>query len=58
MSNVRTTGPANLDGELRSPEELAARLESEYGAHLAIMDQRLDEALQAAGFDGAIDLRG
>lgn len=58
MSNVRTTGPANLDGELRSPEELAARLESEYGAHLAIMDQRLDEALQAAGFDGAIVFAG
>jgi Xaa-Pro dipeptidase len=58
LSNVRTIGPATLDSELRSPEELGARLESEYGAHLAIMDQRLDEALTAAGFDGAIIFAG
>ena len=58
MSNVRTIGPAALDSEFRSPEELGARLESEYGAHLAIMDQRLDEALRAAGFDGAIIFAG
>ena len=54
MSNARTIGPAALDSDFRSPEELGARLESEYSAHLAIMDQRLDDALREAGFDGAI----
>ncbi len=58
MSNARTIGPAALDSDFRSPEELSARLESEYGAHLAIMDQRLDDALRAAGFDGAIIFAG
>jgi Xaa-Pro dipeptidase len=58
LSNVRTVGPVALDSEIRSPEELGARLESEYAAHLAIMDQRLDEALRAAGFDGAIIFAG
>jgi len=58
LSNTRITGPATQDSDFRSPEELAARLESEYGAHLAIMDQRLEEALGAAGFDGAIIFAG
>jgi Xaa-Pro dipeptidase len=58
LSNVRTIGTTAPDSELRSPEELGARLESEYSAHLAIMDQRLDEALTAAGFDGAIIFAG
>ena len=35
-----------------------ARLASEYGAHLAILDQRLDEALRATGFDGAVIFAG
>jgi Xaa-Pro dipeptidase len=43
---------------LRSPEELGARLASEYGAHLAIMDRRLEEALGAAGLDGAVIFAG
>jgi Xaa-Pro dipeptidase len=58
LSNVRTIGPPAVDSDARSPEELGARLESEYGAHLAIMDQRLDDALRAAGFDGAIIFAG
>ena len=44
----------------RSPraQELEARLASEYGAHLAILDQRLDDALRATGFDGAVIFAG
>jgi Xaa-Pro dipeptidase len=57
LSNARTSGPTQ-DSELRSAEELDARLASEYGPHLAIMDQRLDEALQACGFDGAVIFAG
>ena len=58
MSSVPTVGPATLDSNLRSTEELGARIESEYGAHLAIMDQRLGEALQAVGLDGAVVFAG
>ena len=58
MNVVRTPGPARQDSDLRTPEELAARLESEYGPHLAIMDQRLGEALQAAELDGAVVFAG
>jgi Xaa-Pro dipeptidase len=58
LSTVRPIGPASLDADARSPDELAARIESEYGPHLAIMDQRLDEALRASGFDGAIIFAG
>jgi Xaa-Pro dipeptidase len=58
LNTVRPVGPATLDSELRSPEELTARLESEYGPHLAIMDQRLGEALHAAGLDGAVVFAG
>jgi Xaa-Pro dipeptidase len=56
--NTHTVGPATPDSDVRLPEELAARLESEYGAHLAIMDQRLGEALEAAGLDGAVVFAG
>jgi Xaa-Pro dipeptidase len=58
LNNVRDVGQASLEGELRSTQDLAARIESEYGAHLAIMDHRLDEALRAAGFDGAVIFAG
>jgi Xaa-Pro dipeptidase len=58
LSSTRPIGPATLDSELRSPEELGARIESEYGPHLAIMDQRLGEALQASGLDGAVVFAG
>lgn len=39
-------------------EELGVKLGAEYGAHLAIMDRRLEEALAAAGFDGAVIFAG
>lgn len=58
MNTVRTPGPANQDSDLRPPEELLARLESEYGPHLAIMDHRLGEALHAAELDGAVVFAG
>ena len=56
--NTHTVGPTTPDSDLRLPEELAARLESEYGPHLAIMDQRLGEALHAAELDGAVVFAG
>ena len=56
--NTHTVGPATPDSDGRVPEELAARLASEYGPHLAIMDQRLGEALHAARFDGAVVFAG
>jgi Xaa-Pro dipeptidase len=58
LNVVRTPGPANQDSDLRTPEELVARLESEYGPHLAIMDHRLGEALHAAELDGAVVFAG
>ena len=72
MSSTLTISPSSPDaGEqprwvravsyryrFASREELAARLASEYGAHLAILDQRLDEALRATGFDGAVIFAG
>ena len=58
MNTVRTPGPANQDSDFRLPEELSARLESEYGPHLAIMDHRLGEALHAAELDGAVVFAG
>lgn len=58
MSSTLTIGPTNLDAPCASREELEARLASEYGAHLAILDQRLDEALRATGFDGAVIFAG
>jgi Xaa-Pro dipeptidase len=58
MSNTLTIGPSRLDAPFASRAELEARLASEYGAHLAILDQRLDEALRATGFDGAVIFAG
>ena len=55
MQSLRSPyGPASF----ASSADLEARLESEYSAHVAIMDQRLDEALRAAGYDGAIIFAG
>jgi Xaa-Pro dipeptidase len=56
-SNV-TISPSSPDLPFASREELEGRLASEYGAHLAILDQRLDEALRATGFDGAVIFAG
>ena len=53
-----TISPTNLDAPFASREELDARLASEYGAHLAILDQRLDDALRATAFDGAVIFAG
>ena len=58
LDTTRTIGPASLDSEIRSPEELETRLASEYGAHLAILDHRLEAALAAGGFDGAVIFAG
>jgi Xaa-Pro dipeptidase len=58
LNTVRTPGAANHDSDFRLPEELGARLESEYGPHLAIMDHRLGEALHAAELDGAVVFAG
>ena len=55
MSSSRN--PAT-DPNTRSTEELTADLAAEYGAHLGIMDRRLEEALKAAGFDGAVIFAG
>jgi Xaa-Pro dipeptidase len=57
LSSTLTISPTNLDAPFASGE-LEARLASEYGAHLAILDQRLDEALRATGFDGAVIFAG
>ena len=57
MSTILTVNNA-VDTEIGSPEELKARLGSEYGAHLSIMDRRLEEALAATGFDGAVIFAG
>ena len=58
MSSVRPQDPAIQDGDLRLPEDLGAKIESEYGPHLAIMDHRLGEALHAAELDGAVVFAG
>jgi Xaa-Pro dipeptidase len=58
LSSTFTIGPSTHDAPFASREELTARLASEYGAHLAILDQRLDEALRATGFDGAVIFAG
>lgn len=58
MSSTLTISPSSPDVPFASREELMARLASEYGAHLAILDQRLDEALRATGFDGAVIFAG
>jgi Xaa-Pro dipeptidase len=58
LSTTLTISPTNHDAAFASREELEARLGSEYGAHLAILDQRLDDALRATGFDGAVVFAG
>ena len=58
MSTIKTNGPAGFTGSLGPPEELVSELASEYGAHLAILDRRLEEALSATGFDGAVIFAG
>lgn len=58
MSTTLTISPSNLDAPFASREELEVRLASEYGAHLAILDQRLDDALRATGFEGAVVFAG
>jgi len=58
MSSTLTISPSKPDAPFASREELEVRLAGEYGAHLAILDQRLDEALRATGFDGAVVFAG
>jgi len=58
LSTTLTISPSNLDAPFASREELEVRLASEYGAHLAILDQRLDDALRATGFEGAVVFAG
>ncbi len=58
MSSTLTISPTTADAPFASRQELEARLASEYGAHLAILDQRLDDALRATGFDGAVIFAG
>ena len=58
MSSTLTISPTSADASFASRQELEARLASEYGAHLAILDQRLDDALRATGFDGAVIFAG
>jgi Xaa-Pro dipeptidase len=58
LSSTLTISPSSPDLPFASREELTARLASEYGAHLAILDQRLDDALRATGFDGAVIFAG
>jgi Xaa-Pro dipeptidase len=58
LSNTLTISPTNRDGPFASREELEGRLASEYGAHLGVLDQRLDDALRATGFDGAVIFAG
>ena len=58
MSSTLTISPTSADASFDSRQELEARLASEYGAHLAILDQRLDDALRATGFDGAVIFAG
>ena len=58
LSTPGTISPVALDSDIRSVEELPGRLAGEYGAHLAIMEQRLGDALAAGGFDGAVIFAG
>ena len=58
MNTNKTIGPATFTGNLGPPEELVSALVSEYGAHLAILDHRLEEALTATAFDGAVIFAG
>jgi Xaa-Pro dipeptidase len=54
LSSARTSSADSA----RASDELAAELAAEYGAHLGIMERRLEEALAAAGFDGAVIFAG
>jgi Xaa-Pro dipeptidase len=58
LSSTVTVSPSTPDAPFASREELEPKLASEYGAHLAILDQRLDEALRASGFEGAVVFAG
>jgi Xaa-Pro dipeptidase len=58
LNTIKTIGPAAFSGSLSPPAELLAELAGEYGAHLAILDHRLEEALAATGFDGAVIFAG
>lgn len=58
MSSTLKISQTSPDAPFASREELEGRLASEYGAHLAILDQRLDDALRATGFDGAVIFAG
>jgi Xaa-Pro dipeptidase len=58
LSTTLTVRTTHLDLGFASRAELEGRLASEYGAHLAILDQRLDDALRATGFDGAVIFAG
>jgi Xaa-Pro dipeptidase len=58
LSSTFTISPSKADAPFATREELELRLASEYGPHLAILDQRLDEALRATGFDGAVIFAG
>src|SRR5690242_8925537 len=58
LNTIKTIGPAAFSGSLSPPPELLAELAGEYGAHLAILDHRLEEALSATGFDGAVIFAG
>jgi Xaa-Pro dipeptidase len=57
LSTSRPIGTAAFGGDAGA-EGLDARLAAEYGPHLAIMERRLEEALAAAGYDGAVIFAG
>jgi Xaa-Pro dipeptidase len=58
LSPTRTISPVALESEFRSLEALQAKAAGEYAAHLTIMEQRLEGALAAGGFDGAVIFAG
>ena len=58
MDSTVTIKPSSPDAPFGSRDELELRLAGEYGAHLAILDQRLDDALRATGFEGAVIFSG
>lgn len=57
MSPTHPPSPLAPQDEHRAAQ-LQAQLASEYGAHLAIMEQRLAAACAATGFDGAVVFAG
>lgn len=58
MSPTRDVSPIAHDRDIRSLDELQAKAAGEYAAHLTIMEQRLEAALAAGGFDGAVIFAG